>query len=226
MPNLKLFHLPGACSRVTLAALEAAGCSYETQTINLMAGEQHSPEFRAINPNGKIPALLVDGDLLTENASILLWIHETYPDAKLFPTPSSALERAQQISDLFWVSSGWHPYVRANMMPIRWTTGDPEPVREKGRELLAPYVAKLDERLAKQAWYYGSEWSILDVYFFWCYTTAAKGGFDLSPYLNLKRHLAAVETHPSFIAAKRVEDQDLAKNEALNKSVKVLEGRA
>ena len=225
MPNLKLFHLPGACSRVTIAALEMAGCSYETQTVNLMAGEQHSPEYRAVNPNGKIPALLVNGDLLTENASILLWIHESFPEANLFPKTSSALARAQQVSDLFWISSGWHPYVRANMMPIRWTTGDPEPVREKGRELLAPYLGQLNERLASQSWYYGAEWSILDIYFYWCYTTAEKGGFDLSPFANVQRHLKEVEAHPSLVAAKRVEDTDLTKNEALNQSVKALEKR-
>jgi glutathione S-transferase len=197
MPELKLYHFPGGCSRVSMTALEHVGVQFEDELVNLMAGAHMRPEYQAINPRGKIPALLVDGKLLSENAAIQLWLDTEYPEAGLLPRSDSAWDRAQVLSDLFWVSSVWHPYVRANKMPMRWTTGDVAPVRERGVELLTPCIEQLEERLADREWWYGA-WSILDVYFYWAYTTAEEGQFDLSPYPNIARHRAAVEALPAF----------------------------
>lgn len=200
MTQMTLFIFPAGCSRVTLTALEQIGATYDAVMINLMQGEHTRPEYQAINPRGKIPALHVDGKLLSENAAILLWLNDRYPDAGLLPTPADDWERAQQLSDLFWLSSVWHPSARANKMPIRWTTGDIAPVRERGVELMKPCVRILEERLADTDWWYGA-WSILDVYFYWAYTTAEEGHFDLSPYPNINRHRVAVEALPAFRAA-------------------------
>jgi glutathione S-transferase len=198
--NLKLYHFPGGCSRVTMTALEHIGVPFEDEMVNLMKGEHMRPEYHAINPRGKIPALIVDGQLLSENAAILCWLDRVFPDAGLFPKAANDWEHAQRLSDLFWVSSVWHPYVRANKMPSRWTTGDIAPVRERGVELLTPCVQQLEERLARADYWYGA-WSIIDVYFYWAYTTAEEGAFDLSPYPNINRHRAAVEALPAFQAA-------------------------
>jgi glutathione S-transferase len=200
LTTLKLYHFPGGCSRVTMTALEAAGAEYEDQMVDLIAGEHLKPAYRTINPHGKIPALLIDGHLLTENAAILNWIDLTWPDAGLLPSTNDALAKAQQLSDLFWLSSVWHPYVRANKMPSRWTTGDVAPIRERGVELLTPCITQLEARLAESDWWY-PVWSILDVYFYWAYTTAEEGFFDLSPFANIARHRARIEALPAFRSA-------------------------
>jgi glutathione S-transferase len=205
MPELKLFHFPGACSRVSMTALEHVGAAYEDEMVNLMAGEHMKPAYQATNPRGKVPALLIDDTLLSENAAILSWIHMTWPQAGLLPRTDSPMEKAQQLSDLFWLSSVWHPYVRANKMPSRWTTGEIAPVRERGVELLTPCVKQLEARLADADWWYG-DWSILDVYFYWAYTTAEEGRFDVSPYPNINRHRAAVEALPAFQASRAREE--------------------
>jgi glutathione S-transferase len=191
MATLKLFHFPGGCSRVTMTALEAAGCDFEDEMVNLMAGEHLRPAYRNQNPRGKIPALLVDGELLTENAAILTWIDATYPGAKLFPPTHGALGKARQLSDLFWLSAGWHPSVRAMKVPSRWTVGDEAPVRERGRDLMNPMVDA----------YYGDAWSIIDVYFYWAYTTAEEGTYDFSCRPEINRHRMQVEALPPFIRA-------------------------
>ncbi len=197
MNAMTLFIFPGACSRVSLTALEHVGADYQAVMVNLMQGEQMRPEYRAANPRGKVPALHVGGRLLSENAAIQLWLNDRYPDAGLLPKTADDWKRAQQLSDFFWVSSVWHPYVRANKVPSRWTTGDEAPVRERGVELLTPCVQILEQRLSDRNWWYG-EWSILDVYFYWAYTTAEEGHFDLSPYPNINRHRFAVEALPAF----------------------------
>jgi glutathione S-transferase len=194
---MTLFLFPGGCSRVSLTALEHVGADYRAVMVNLMKGEHMRPEYQAINPRRKIPALHVDGKLLSENAAIQLWLNDRFPEAALIPKAADAWERAQQLSDFFWVSSVWHPYVRANKVPSRWTTGEEAPVRARGVELLTPCVQILEERLADREWWFG-DWSILDVYFYWAYTTAEEGQFDLSPYPEINRHRLAVEALPAF----------------------------
>ncbi len=209
MTQMTLFVFPGACSRVALTALEHVGADYTAVMVDLMKGAHMRPDYKAANPRGKVPALHVDGKLLSENAAIQLWLNDEYPEAGLLPKPADAWERAQQLSDMFWVSSVWHPYVRANKMPIRWTTGDIAPVRERGVELLTPCIQILEERLATSNWWYGS-WSIIDVYFYWAYTTAEEGQFDLSAYPNINRHRKAVEAIPAFQRALAREKQAAA----------------
>ena len=200
MPELVLYHLPGACSRVTMTALEHVGADYADHPVDLRRGEQHSPEYRSVNPRGKIPALLVDGRLLAENAAILWWLHAEHPQAGLLPA-ADPWGQAQQHADLFWVASVWHPSVRANRMPVRWTTGDPVPVRERGKQLIAPLLARLEERLTGQPWWYGEAWSILDTYLYWCYTTAEEGEYDLSGLPGIADHRQRVADHPAFLKA-------------------------
>lgn len=205
MAELKLYHFPGACSRVTMTALEHAGCDYEDEMVDLMAGAHLRPDYQSTNPRGKVPALLVDGQLISENAAIICWINMTYPEAALLPAAHDDWSRAQQLSDLFWLSSVWHPYVRANKMPMRWTTGDVAPVRERGVELLTPCIEQLDARLERAPFWYG-DWSILDVYFYWAYTTAEEGQFNLSSFRAINRHRTAIEAHPAFIRARAREE--------------------
>jgi glutathione S-transferase len=198
MTDLKLYHLPGACSRVTMTALEQIGVPYQDELVNLMKGQQHTPEYRTVNPRGKIPALLADGKLLTENGAILWWLHQTFPEAGLLPNAQDEWSEAQILSDLFWISAGWHPAVRANMMPVRWTTGDPDPVRERGKELVKPLFEGLDALLARQPWWFGDDWSIIDVYAYWNYTTAEQGQYDLAGLDHIADHRRRVEAHPAF----------------------------
>ena len=68
------------------------------------------------------------------------------PALKLYHLPD-ACSQARILSDLFWLSAGWHPAVRACRMPVRWTTGDPAPVRERGKLLLDDPMQQLDARL-------------------------------------------------------------------------------
>ena len=198
MTDLKLYHAYTACSRVTLTALEQVGVPYADHMIDFYAGEHKQPAYLALNPQGKVPCLLVDGVPLTENMAILRWLHATYPDAGLFPAAASAWDDARQIAVLSWISSAWHPTVRAVKMPMMWTTGDVAPVREKGEQLFRPLLDQLDAELAQRRWWFGESWSIVDTYFWWAYINSEFGGFDLSGWHNIARHRADNETHPAL----------------------------
>lgn len=209
--DLTIFHFPTACSTVTLVALEEIGVVYKDVLVNLYENEQYG-SYRDLNPRGKVPALLVDGSLLAENAAILIWLHRTNPSAALLPQSSSEFESAKQYSDLMWAASTWHPIVRSIRMPSRLTDGEEEPVRARGMKLIEPLISDLESRFSAQSFYYGDDWSICDVYLHWCYTSAELGGVDLSNCPSINRHRAEIEARPSFVAARAREAQAMSKS--------------
>jgi glutathione S-transferase len=199
--HLKLFHAYTTCTRVTLTALEHVGAVYDDELLDMARGEHRAAKFLAINPNGKVPSLLVDGALLTENGSILRWLDSKYPEAGLFPRTFNDIEYATQTSDLFWLSSSLHPYVRAVKVPALWTTGDVAPVRERGTQLFGDALNLLENRLAGRDWWYGNDWSIIDTYMWWACVNAEIGGFDLAPFRAIVDWRARNEAHPSLVRA-------------------------
>ncbi|MEM9624335.1 MAG: glutathione S-transferase family protein [Pseudomonadota bacterium] len=196
--RLKLYYFPRACSRVTMNALEEGGLAYESEVINIMAGHQKSPEYLAVHPSGKVPALCVDDEVLTENASILSYLNDLCPEAGLLPSVTTPLERAQQKSDLIWCAGTVHPFVRQVRMPIRFTDGDPSGVQAKGHEYLSGVAQLVNARLADGSWWYGEAWSIVDVYLTWLFGTARSGGFALDDYPALLDLMQRVAERPAF----------------------------
>src|SRR5690348_13199454 len=85
VPNLTLYLAPGASSMAPHIALHEAGAVFEARPISFHNDDLKSAAFRAISPEGKVPAFLIDGRLLTEVAGILFYIARAYPEARLMP---------------------------------------------------------------------------------------------------------------------------------------------
>jgi len=196
--SIILYHSPGACSRVALNALEEIGAPFEDRPLALMRGEQKSPEYLAINPKGKVPALLVDGKLVTENAAILSFLAGKFPEAKLLPDTGNAAADAVGLTDLIWCSGTLHPLLRQILRPTLFSEDGSASVRQIGLDAYADAAEQLSKRFGDGNWWYGDAWSIVDVYLYWTYSTAALGGFPLSNYPELVAHAARVRERPSF----------------------------
>lgn len=213
MSEITLFHAPAACSRVTLNALEEIGIKFEFHSIDMGRGEHKSPKYLAINPNGKVPALRIGRDVLTENAAILYYLHTQYPSAELLPPEDGRLPKNVPLQDLVWCSSTLHPMTRQVRMPIRLTKGDPDGVKADGIEKWLPVLSVMTERLSGGRWWYGDRWSIADVYLYWNYSTAASAGLDLSGHPALLDHTARVRARPSFQRSLRREEDAVRKRD-------------
>ena len=209
-PQLTLYHFPNACSQVAVCALEAAGLTYELKLVNLAVGEQNGAAYKAINPLGKVPLLVIDGHPLAENAAILTYIAALRPDAGLFPASQDPLARAQAVGGMSFCGCTLHPIIRGIANPMRMTTGEGAPVREKSIELADKSFKQAEQRLASSGWWLG-EWSIIDVYLNWTLSVALNAGYDASKFpslLSLPERLSAI---PAFVrmqeinAAARVE---------------------
>ncbi len=194
-----LYFAPHSCARVPLIALEEIGQPYEVRLIAFMTGEHRAPEFLAVNPSGKVPALIVEGRALTQNTAILHYLARAYPDAKLLPPVVDTLDEARLIAELARFSGDLHPLVTRIRMPQMFTAL-PEgiaDVRAKGCETMAFHMTGIEARLAAHDWYLDSGWSVLDIYLFWVWFRIAGAGFDVAPYPHLARHHAAMLARPA-----------------------------
>lgn len=208
MPRLKLYYFPRACSLVTLNALIEAKLDYELNVVNILKGEQKSPEYLEVHKDGKVPALQIGGRSLTENAAILMYLNSLAPEGCLLPKTDDGFERAQHASDLVWCSSTFHPAIRQVRMPIRFTTGDPSGVRAKGVEFATNMFANVEKRLSSGRWWYGESWSIVDVYVNWCVMTAVSAEPSLlEPCPSIRSHIHRVHARPSFQSAMQISAQ-------------------
>ncbi len=83
-------------------------------------------------------------------------------------------------------------------MPSRLTDGDTRGVRNKGISLLAETMEAVEDRLAPGTWWYGADWSIVDVYLCWAYSLAESTGFPLASFPSVITHRANVRERPGF----------------------------
>lgn len=198
-----LYFAPSTCARVTLTALEEIGQPFETKLIAFMAGEHRSPDYLAINPAGKVPALQTDAGVLTQNGAILLYLARTHPEANLLPLTGDPHDDALTVSALFRLSGDLHPLVTRFVIPGMMLS-DPAAsphVRSKAEELLKLQLAPLAVQLAKQDWMMGDRWSILDAYLAWIWFRITGAGFDPGAFLAIADHYSRASERPSAKAA-------------------------
>lgn len=82
---LNLFYVPETCALASHIALEEAGAKFETTRLSFSSDDQKKPEFLAINPKGRVPALVTADGVITETPAILAFVAQSFPDARLAP---------------------------------------------------------------------------------------------------------------------------------------------
>ena len=191
MIKIELFYAPTACSLVPYIALKEAGAQFDVHLINLAKKEQMSEEYLKINPKHRVPVLVIDGEPLTENVSILLWIDNNFPHANLLPKQS--MHRAQAVSFLAWCSSSIHPALTPNALPQRFCSlpNTAENVKECAQKLLIEYFAIAENMLLKKTWFFDT-FSCADIYFFWCFRRAKQFDIDLKDFERCQAHFNKV----------------------------------
>lgn len=194
---ITVYQFPGLCSRVTMDALEQIGLEFEDRAVNAWENEQNTPEYLSMNPKGKIPTVDWHGTILTENAAIIWFLHQLHPDAGLLPVHIDGAINLRGLSDLVWCSSTMHPAVRHVRRPDKLTVGDTTDVHTDGLAKFAKEAKAIAERIG-DLWWYGDDWSIIDTYLYWCYSTAQLGGFPLEDYPALVNHANRVRARPAF----------------------------
>ena len=215
MSAITLYMAPGTCARVAAIALEEAGVRFETQLIRFMKGQHKSPEYKKINPKGKIPALVIDGEALTENVAIITYLNQRFPEAGLMPKAEDALASARQLADLCFCSATLHPIVTRIRMPHFFASEEAaKSVWEKGCQAMHEYFSMIDYRLSEQSWWYGESWSAMDAYLFWIYWRVEGAEFPVKDYVNFAAHKFRMEQRPAVRRALAREAEAMAQLES------------
>jgi glutathione S-transferase len=175
---LTLFFSPGSSSMAVHIALHEIGTDFERRLVSLAKGEQHKAEYLAVNPEAKVPTLLIDGRPLTEVAAILYYLAKRFPEAGLWPAGGLEAE-AQAISWMSFIASTIHPARRIG--PERW------------REVFG--IA--ERRLAGSEWTVG-RYSIADIHLFrlyWRFVNSLKP--NLGDFPGLSAHYERMMARPA-----------------------------
>jgi glutathione S-transferase len=149
-----------------------------------------------INPKHKVPALVVDGKILTENVAIHQWVHRTFPDAKILP--ADPWNELKAISLLAWCSSGIHPYLsRINNPPkVCDAPGASESVIKFATEALFENFRIAGNLLADREYFF-DHFTAPDAHFFWCCRRATQLRVDLSGFPKVVAHFKRMQERPS-----------------------------
>lgn len=202
MAKPKLYGISGSRAIRSLWAIEEVGIEYEHVSVNFMA-ESKKPEYLAVNPNGRIPALQ-DGDVtLFESMAINLYLAKTYGGA-LYPRDPANEALVWQWS--VWVMTEIEP---AQMDIVIQKFFTPEEKRDAAvlaaaEKTLARPLKVLDDTLATRDWLVGDAFSIADLNVSGVMLLLSMVKFDSSAYANVTRWAEACYARPSLERAKAV----------------------
>jgi glutathione S-transferase len=163
---LTLYFAPGSSSMAPHIALHEIGVPFESRPISLAKRESHTPAYLALNLEGKVPTLLIDGRPLTEVAAILFYLARSYPPAGLLPADLEG--EAQTLS--------WMSFLASTVQPARL----------KGVEHSRAALGVAERRLGNGPWALG-RYSIADIHLFrlyWRFRSSAHPAADEFPGLS------------------------------------------
>jgi len=178
MTELALYFAPGSSSMAVHIALHEIGAPFEPRPMSFHKLDMRTPEFRTINPAGKVPTLMIDGRPLTEVAACLFYLAKRFPEAKLLPQGDVEAE-AQAVSWMSFIASTLHP------------------ARRQGLEHVNEVWQIAETKLGNRPWALG-DYSIVDIHLFrlfWRMARSLKPAPGTLP--NLFRHHERMMIRPA-----------------------------
>jgi glutathione S-transferase len=181
------------------------------KVVALRDGEQRSPAYLAINPRGHVPALDVDGDVITENAAILAYLGRRYPAAALLP--SDAVHEAQCLAMLTWLSNAVDKAFRQAVRPERFVTDEAarSAVQEGGRSIYWSSRQEIDALLAHQPWLMGERYTVADPYALLYYGWGLRLKLPMQDVAHFTRHKDRLLERPTVRTVLQREQSPLLK---------------
>jgi len=190
---LKLFFAPGTCALAPLIALEEAGADYEKVRLDFSANEQQSSGYLAVNPKGRVPALVTDRGILTETPAILGFIAQEFPDAGLGPLDDPyAFAQVQAFNS--YLCSTVHVAHAHRTRGHRWTD-DADAIKamqSKVPEAVGACFELIENDMLQGPWVMGESYTICDPYLFIVARWMEGDGLDPNLYPKVIGHRTRV----------------------------------
>ena len=195
---IKLYYAPHTCALASHIALEDAGAKYETVRLSFAKEEQRKPEYLAINPKGRAPAMVTDRGILTETPAILAFIAQSFPKARLAPLDDPFLFAEAQAFNSYLCST-LHVAHAHRMRGYRWAD-DPAAIAEMQRkvpESVAACFQLIEDKMFKGPWVMGETYTICDPYLFTIAQWMEQDSVDPSRFPKIKDHRERMAERPT-----------------------------
>jgi glutathione S-transferase len=199
--SIVFYAAPQSSASPVTCALAELGVPHERVQLNLAEGDQRKPEYLELNPNGKVPLLVVDGTPLFEALAILQWLGDRFGvEKKLWP----ALNDPKRLEALSWTAWGYASYAPA---VVRVFYASSERIPAEQRNAAAAAVAQqdvqtllgvLDGRLSKRPYVLGSAFSLADLVLASAVRWSSFGGISLDAHRHVQDWLGRVTSRPSL----------------------------
>jgi len=193
---MKLYFSPGACSLSPHIVLREAGFQFDIERVNLADKKTASgADFRAINPKGYVPALVLDnGEVLTEGPAIVQYLADRVPEKKLAPA-AGTMERYRLMEWLNFISTELHKGFSPLFKP-----GTPDETKKMARDTLALRLEIVAKQLDGKEYLTGNQFTVADAYLFTVLNWASRVDVDLSRWPVFKAFQQRVAARPAVHA--------------------------
>jgi glutathione S-transferase len=163
----KLFYAPGTCALASHIALAEAGADYELERIDFASSQQRTSEYLAVNPKGRVPALITPQGTLTETPAILAYVAQSFPDARLAPLDDPfAFAKLQAFNS--YLCSTLHINHAHGRRGARWADDEAaiESMKKKVPETVFASFEMIENGMLKGPWVMGEDYTVADGYLF------------------------------------------------------------
>jgi glutathione S-transferase len=198
---LKLFYATNTCALASHIALEEAGADYETVRIDFRANEQRNPEYLAINPKGRVPALATDRGILTETPAILAFVAQSFPQSRLAPLDDAfAFARIQAFNS--YLCSTVHVAHAHRLRGYRWADDEAAIVamQKKVPQSVGECFDLIEREMFVGPWVMGESYSISDPYLFTLAKWLEGDGVDPARFPKVHDHRQRMAERPAVRA--------------------------
>lgn len=202
----RLYYAPGTCALATHIALEEASAPYEAERVDFGAQAQRSPEYLAVNPKGRVPALVTESGTLTETPALLCFVAQRFPEAKLAPLDDPfALARIQEFNS--YLCSTVHVAHAHGRRGTRWADDAAaiEAMKRKVPASVTECFQLIEGKFIEGPWVMGERYTIADPYLFTIATWLEGDGVDTGKLPLVMAHRKQMLARPAVQKAVAVE---------------------
>jgi glutathione S-transferase len=195
---IKLYYSPGACSLAPHIVLEELGIAYDSMLVSLKDGEHKKADYLKVNPRARVPALNVDGKVLTECVAILTYLGGGFADRGLWP--KDTWKQAEAISLMSWLSSTVHVTFAGVIRPERYALDATaqENIKQSCRAALERQFAEIDKLLTGKTFAMGGQYSVVDPYLLVFYRWGNRIGIPMKERFPVwTKHALRVHSRPT-----------------------------
>ena len=193
----RLYYAPGTCALASHVTLEEAGAAYTAERIDFKANQQNSREYLAINPKGRVPALVTDRGILTETPAMLAFIAQSFPQAKLAPLDAFEFAKAQAFNS--YLCSTVHVAHAHRGRGYRWASEESSfaDMKRKVPQTMGACFALIERDMLRGPWVMGEQYSICDPYLFTISRWLEGDGVDLAALPKVAAHRKRMAERPA-----------------------------